>query len=274
MGYIIHHINCGTMCTGDRWFMKPFMPRFLSCHCLVVESNQGLVLVDTGFGTQEVKRPQLLGQLFTWASMPVLKEEETALRQIEKMGYKASDVTHIILTHMHLDHAGGIADFPNAKVHVHHDEFLAATRPKNYMQEGAYLRYQWRDAQIVQHNTDGDNWFGFDGVRPLNGDDFIVLIPTPGHSEGHCAVAVKAKEGWMLHCGDAYFDQKEMSSPKGVCPPGLKIFQKMVEVNHPLRMANRERLRQLYRSHHNEVRMFCSHDYDDFCTCAEDYNPK
>lgn len=274
MGYIVHHINCGTMCAGDRWLFKPLMPRFMSSHCLVIESNNGLVVIDTGFGTQEIKRPQLLGQLFNLVAKPVLKEEETAIRQIEKMGYKANDVTNIILTHMHLDHAGGVNDFPGSKVHVHENEYQAATHPKNALESGGYLKHQWREAQIVTHTAQGDKWFGFEGVRPLNGDDNIVLIPVPGHSMGHCAVAVKTKNEWILHCGDAYFDQREMTSPKGYCPPGLKWYQKMMNAQFDLRMQNRERLRELYKNHPSEVRLICSHDHHDFCQCAEENNPK
>jgi len=42
-------------------------------------------------------------------------------------------------------------------------------------------------------------------VRALPGArDDVLLIPLPGHSRGHCGVAVKTGEGWLLHCGDAY----------------------------------------------------------------------
>jgi glyoxylase-like metal-dependent hydrolase (beta-lactamase superfamily II) len=269
MSYTAHHINCGTMCAGDQGFLGKFMPRFLSCHCLVIETNHGLVLVDTGFGIEEVKRPQLLGQLFLMASRPKLEEAETALRQIEAMGYHARDVKHIIVTHLHLDHAGGISDFPDAKVHVHLPEYEIAQAPQTTIQKGGYLRHQWREARWVKHETMGEQWYGFEAVHPLNGDDNILMIPLPGHSPGHCGIAVNTTQGWILHCGDAYFEQKEMISENGKASLGLGVYQRIMEDNSSLRLWNKERLRMLYREHSSEIRLICSHDYDDFCTCSQ-----
>lgn len=277
MSYVTHHINCGTMCAGDQRLLKRIMPRFMSCHCLIVETNHGLVLVDTGFGTEEVRRPQLLGQLFLQASKPKLLHEETALYQIEQMGYHAEDVKHIVVTHLHLDHAGGISDFPKARVHVHRPEYEIAQNPKTTLQQGGYLRHQWRDARWVVHENPGENWFGFQAVKPLAGDDNILLIPLPGHSAGHCGVAVNSRNGWILHCGDAYFHQDEMTSEKGKAPWGLKVYQDLMQDNKDLRLHNRQRLRDLYRDHKEKVRLICSHDYDDFCQCrsvVEEIKPK
>ena len=48
----------------------------------------------------------------------------------------------------------------------------------------------------VTHSVDGDDWFGFESVRVLPGvDPEILLIPLPGHSRGHSAVAVRDGEG-------------------------------------------------------------------------------
>jgi glyoxylase-like metal-dependent hydrolase (beta-lactamase superfamily II) len=45
-------------------------------------------------------------------------EEDTTVRQVEKLGFRTKDVTHVVLTHCDPDHAGGLADFPHADVHV------------------------------------------------------------------------------------------------------------------------------------------------------------
>ena len=58
--------------------------------------------------------------------------EETAIYQVEKLGFSRNDVRHIILTHLHNDHAGGLRDFPHAKVHVHKLEYEAIQSPKGF----------------------------------------------------------------------------------------------------------------------------------------------
>ena len=58
------------------------------------------------------------------------------------------------------------------------------------------------------HNVDGDAWFGFESICVLPGiDPEILLIPLVGHSRWHAGIAVRDGDGWLLHCGDAYFNQ-------------------------------------------------------------------
>src|SRR3954447_15217306 len=77
------------------------------CHCLLVETDDGLLLVDTGVGPKNT-----LPLPFLAITNPTLDIAETAARQVVQLGYKVDDVRHIALTHMDLDHAGGLRDFP------------------------------------------------------------------------------------------------------------------------------------------------------------------
>ena len=90
----------------------------LVCHCLLIDTEgEGLVLVDTGLGLRDVAEPGTrLSPVFRRAMKLPLRESETAVRQIEKLGFSASDVRHIVLTHLDFDHAGGLDDFPEAIV--------------------------------------------------------------------------------------------------------------------------------------------------------------
>ncbi|MFK0023778.1 MBL fold metallo-hydrolase [Streptomyces sp. NPDC090798] len=90
------------------------------CHCLLVETDRdGLVLVDSGIGTQDVARPEeSLGPGFLGRAQPVLDLAETALHQVTALGFRPEDVRHVVLGHLHLDHAGGLPDFPWARVHL------------------------------------------------------------------------------------------------------------------------------------------------------------
>jgi hypothetical protein len=72
-------------------------------------------------------------------------------------------------------------------------------------------------------------------------------------------VAVKRAEGWLLHCGDAYFHHDEVHTPAH-CPPGLSAFQAFNQADGALRRQNRERLRELAQRHPDEVELICSHD--------------
>jgi len=180
--------------------------------------------------------------------------------QIEALGFEAGDVKHIVATHLDLDHAGGLPDFPEAEVHVLGAELDAAMSPR-LRDRPRYLGAHWKhNPRWVRHDGEGDEWFGFGGVRilPDLGSE-VLLIPLAGHSLGHSGVAIKAGEGWLLHCGDAYFHHDEVATPPA-CPPGLRFFQLLNAADGNQRRANQERLRELVSRHGEEVQLLCSHD--------------
>ncbi len=249
----VHHINAGTMC--------PLVTDPMVCHCLVVETGDGLALVDTGIGLADVATlRRRMGWAFTTLVRPRPDPEETAVRRIEKLGFSAADVRHILVTHLDLDHAGGIPDFPQATVHAYRPEHDAAQARATYNERSRYRPAQWRDARWALHDVDGegDGWLGFAAVKPIPGLD-LALVPTIGHTRGHCAVAVRGDAGWLLHCGDAYFHAGEMR-PEPRCPAVLRAFQRLMAVDDAARRHNQDRLRALVRDRGSEVRVFCAHD--------------
>ncbi|MBI2734340.1 MAG: hypothetical protein HYX44_13875 [Aquabacterium sp.] len=88
----------------------------------------------------------------------------------------------------------------------------------------------------------------------------MLLIPLTGHTQGHCGVAVRGDDGWLLHCGDAYFFRGEMDIDEPHCPMGLRLFQSLVQMDGASRLANQLRLRELKQQHRQEVTLFCAHD--------------
>jgi glyoxylase-like metal-dependent hydrolase (beta-lactamase superfamily II) len=232
------------------------------CHCLLIESADGLVLVDTGFGSDDARDPAQLGQPFRALMRPRPRLEDTALAQVERLGFAAVDVRHIVTTHLDLDHSGGLPDFPAAEVHVLAPELAAALHP-SLRDRGRYVGSHWRHGpHWVEHHSEqgGDRWFGFESVRILPGlDAEVALIPLAGHSRGHTGVAVNAGEGWLLHCGDAYFSHEQLATPSS-CPPVLRFFQRLTAADNRARVENVARLRELAAAHDDEVTLFSSHD--------------
>jgi glyoxylase-like metal-dependent hydrolase (beta-lactamase superfamily II) len=257
----VHHLNCASLDPACGWlYASRGAPPGLVCHCLLVETRHGLVLVDTGLGTREVADRASLGRSFRWSMRPRLDGGETALAQVQARGYQARDVQHIVVTHLDLDHAGGLADFPHATVHVHHAEHAAAHRP-TWRERLRYLPAQWAHQPRWQlHRPEGEGWLGLGSVCAIPGlDDDILLVPLPGHTRGHSAVAVRQPGGWLVHAGDAYFSRHELATPRR-CPPGLRMLQTLVEVDRRQRFANQARLRTLAAERAGEVTLFCAHD--------------
>ena len=232
----------------------------LVCHCLLIEAGDALVLVDTGIGTGDCADPKRLGQPFRAMVRPRCDVSETAVRGVEGLGFDPADVRHVVVTHLDPDHAGGLSDFPGAEVHVFAPE-LAVSKSPPLRERSRYLAVQWAHGpNWVEQEVDGDSWFGFDSVRLLPGlDAEVVLVPLVGHTTGHSGVALNTPDGWLLHCGDAYFSEGEMQTPPS-CPPGLKLFQSLVQHEGKARRHNQERQRELAREQGNDVRLIFSHD--------------
>src|SRR4051794_11011330 len=233
----IHHLSCGTFCPiGGRLMDGRSDGSYgrLACHCLLVEADQGLVLVDTGLGIGDVRAPfPRLSRLYISMLGVRLDERTTALRQIEKMGFAAADVRHIVLTHLDFDHAGGITDFPQARVHLLADEAHCADERHGFVGRRRYRPAQWSDRGRWQLYAppDGEPWLGFDAVRRLNGlPPEILMISLPGHTLGHAGVAIRDAAGWLLLAGDAYFFHGELEAQR-YCPPGLRAYQRLMEMN-------------------------------------------
>jgi glyoxylase-like metal-dependent hydrolase (beta-lactamase superfamily II) len=260
----IHHLNCGTMCPrGARLLAGEgglLASARLICHCLLIEGAEGLVLVDTGFGMADTENPRQLGAAFTTIVRPRADSAETAISQIRALGLQPADVRHIITTHLDLDHAGGLPDFPEAEVHLLGSELDAALNP-GWRERSRYVASHWEHGpRWMRHRAGGDEWHGFASVRILPGSDAeILLIPLPGHTLGHTGVAVRNGDSWLFHCGDAYFHHGEVETPAH-CPVGLSAFQYVNQVDGAARRANRERLRELAARHPQEVELICSHD--------------
>lgn len=266
MSTAVHHLNCLTMAPRASFGGRVTPPRMVA-HCLLVETAAGLVLVDSGFGTTDLTTKRM-GRPFILGMRPSLDLAETAVAQIRALGHDPADVTDIVLTHLDLDHAGGLGDFPDARVHVFADELDAARNPRTALEKQRYVPGQWAHGpQWVEHSVDGEEWNGFDAVRAIGEDVFIV--PTRGHTRGHSAIAVKRPSGgWFLHAGDAYFGAGEKQTAP-TCPPGLSLFQTMMQVDGKARKANQERLRELHASAGDDVTIFCAHDASEFDALAD-----
>ena len=264
----IHHLNCGCMCpVGGALFdgYSRGLTACLVCHCLLVETDtNGLILVDTGFGQRDIQTPERLSRFFRTFNNIRFEHRLTALEQIRRLGFDAHDVRHILLTHLDFDHAGGLQDFPQARVHVMRDEMAVARSAKTWISRRRFQARQWQGVDSWEfYTTEGDTWFGFDSVRALIGaeEEDIFLVPLQGHTAGHAGIALRTPGGWMLHAGDAYFFHDEVHQPERHCPPGMRFYQYMMDTDRPARLHNQSRLRELALSRdHQPVEIFCSHD--------------
>ncbi|HNY65837.1 MAG TPA: MBL fold metallo-hydrolase [Deltaproteobacteria bacterium] len=255
----VHHLNCGNM------RVHRTEEATAVCHCLLVETGSGLVLVDSGIGTVDMAEPGRLGHMHHILRI-ARRKEDTALFQVRNLGFSAGDVQDIVLTHLDSDHTGGIRDFPHARVHVSRSEFDAAVRPSTFRERNRYSRAhlgpvkRWETYDMVSPEA----WYGFDCFRGLRGlPEDILLVRLPGHTRGHCGVAVREDGRWLLLAGDAYYHHRQMDSQPG-CPLYLTILQQVAHMQFDLASQTKNRLRDVVNTASDEVSVFCTHDPVEF----------
>jgi glyoxylase-like metal-dependent hydrolase (beta-lactamase superfamily II) len=238
-------------------------PGHLVAHCLLIESGDSLILLDTGYGAGDIADPSRLGPARHLLGAR-LDPAETAIAQVRALGHDPADVRQILTTHLDLDHAGGLGDFPGAEVHVHANELAAAQR-RGLDGKLRYRPRHWEHGpRWAAHDTDGEPWFGFERVRVLEDIDVeIAMIALPGHSIGHSGYAINTGDGWLVHCGDAYLQHDEIASPPRTTA-GRRFYHRVNSSDARLRQANADRLAELARDHAGEITLFCSHDAGEF----------
>jgi glyoxylase-like metal-dependent hydrolase (beta-lactamase superfamily II) len=258
----VHHLNCATMCPvagfllgGSSWRGR------MVAHCLLVETERdGLVLIDTGFGTRDIEGKTGMSRKFRHLCGPTLSASETAIAQVQALGFSASDVKHIVITHLDVDHAGGLGDFPHAKVHLHAREHGAAMARKSLMERERYLVAHWAHGPKWEvYSEDGDTWRGLPAITKLRGIDVdIGLVPMHGHTRGHSAVIVRDRDRWLVHAGDAYYHRSSVEAGMRA-PAGFGAFERLMQMNGAQRRASLGALRQLCASY-RDLDVFCAHD--------------
>ncbi|WP_437533197.1 MBL fold metallo-hydrolase [Sorangium sp. So ce726] len=250
----VHHLNCGSFC--------PLLGGEAVCHCLLLETAaHGLVLIDTGIGHHVSEDPRRRMSLMNrWTLRPRFTLEESALTQLGALGFSPDDVRHVVLTHLDVDHAGGLRDFPRATVHLYAPERASVERAPVDPRYDAAL---WRHVARWETYEDGEAWLGFRAARDLRGlPPEVLLVPLVGHTRGHTGVAVEARGRWLLHAGDAYLDPVELD-PGRTAPWATRLAARVTSALPAARRENLERLRELRRTQ-EIVSVFSAHSPEEY----------
>lgn len=180
---------------------------WLPIWCFVIEHPQGLIVVDTGImsnANDAIYFPPYMPLIQRAAKFSITPEQEIGY-QMRERGLNPDDVRYVILTHLHQDHDGGLAHFPNAEFIVSRKEWDAAQGLSGRM--AGYLNQHWPaffKPELVDF-ADGRFESFPQSQQLLEG---ITLVLTRGHSAGHMSVIVQDEGRNIVIAGDvAYTEQ-------------------------------------------------------------------
>jgi glyoxylase-like metal-dependent hydrolase (beta-lactamase superfamily II) len=176
---------------------------------LIHHPTVGPFLVDTGLHPSVASKPEAnLGRLLTNFGRPELEPGEDLPAQLRARRLDARSIGLVVMTHLHFDHASGMAEYPGATFVLTEDEWQAATtdsrpllqgyRPDHYDYAFDYRTISFSGERISSYSTFGRT---FD----LFGDGSVRLASTPGHSAGHQSVICRLKDRDLVIAGDAIY---------------------------------------------------------------------
>ena len=246
----IHHLNCVKI-------VSPINDNVCG-HCILIRENDRMILVDAGIGLLDIADPNArIGDELIKMVGYRFDESQTAYRQIEGLGLDPNKVTDCIITHLDNDHTGGLADFPNAIVHLSIEEW-------NSYQSGnaRYLKAQLSHQPTIRTYDNGfQSSFLELNVRPVNlgTETEFYLVPLFGHTFGHCGVLIKTKEQCIFYVGDAYYMNVELSD----ADHPVHQLAKLRAEDESLRLESLETIKK-FIVRNPDVKVFAYHDIEEF----------
>lgn len=221
----------------------------IPCPSFLIEHPRGLVLFDTGLHPDAITDPE---KVYGADLAPLLGIGGTADqrldRQIEALGYRLSDITHVISSHGHFDHTGGLFLFPEAKHYFGEGELRYANWP-DPIQAFVY-RQEVLDTirRLDVREVPGD--------LDLFGDGAITILATPGHSPGEVSVVVRLASRTFILTGDAIHLRAQMEQE----------YHFPIDADTKTAVQSLRRIKYLTES--LEATVWISHDPDDWAEFA------
>ena len=183
----------------------------------LIAHRNGPILFDTGLDpaivTDRNYISSAIGRFLLWRIFQLhITEDDRLDRVLAKSGFDASDVHMAVMSHLHFDHVGGIAQIPQAKLLVSKAEWaqLSQPHPEHEWILKEHIEIPGADWQPFAFQPTDDPLFeGFNGIYDVMGDGSMILLPTPGHTPGSVSMLIR-REGWapILLVADLTYDPK------------------------------------------------------------------
>ncbi|HEY8657134.1 MAG TPA: N-acyl homoserine lactonase family protein [Candidatus Limnocylindria bacterium] len=160
----------------------------------LIRCPEGLILFDTGLHPVHIDRPDATFGPASGLEV-TMRAEDAIVPRLAALDVRPDDITIVVNSHLHFDHAGNNRAFPKATFIVQADHLAHARGRPNFP------AIYWDDPSLTYLPTVG-------AAQIAKG---IAVVPTPGHAPGHQSLVVDLREtGRVILCGDAAFTRANL----------------------------------------------------------------
>jgi glyoxylase-like metal-dependent hydrolase (beta-lactamase superfamily II) len=182
---------------------------WLPTYAWVIDHREGVIVVDTGQGAHLLETGTSLHPYVRWEVAFRIDREEEIGPQLRALGIGPRDVKRVVLTHLHMDHDGGLAHFPHSEILVAPGELHTARGWAGRMR--GYLPHRWPSwFDPVPLDFAAEPFGPFAASRRLTEARDIVAVATPGHTADHLSILVEEDDATLFLAGDTSYDEQRM----------------------------------------------------------------
>ena len=238
------------------WLVEGGAPGLYTVPCpsFLLEHPRGLVLFDTGLSPRAVQDAvAYYGEEIAIGMKLRFTAEQQVDARLRELGYVPRDVSHVILSHLHLDHAGGMCFFPHATFHAFADELTAARAGHSR----AHSVYNEEDLASVESSA----WRLYEDDVDVFGDNSVRFFKLAGHSPGEGSLLVRLGSRNIMLTGDTVHVREALEREKPT----------LFDSDRAAAVRSIQRLKQLIAAHRAET--WIAHDAEDWSTYCNFPNP-
>jgi glyoxylase-like metal-dependent hydrolase (beta-lactamase superfamily II) len=193
--------------------------RFEATWAIIKHPSKGNILFDTGY----TQRFHTATNYFPNSIYAMLTKVVIDKNQEAKMQINPDEVSHIILSHLHADHVGGLIDFPNASCWASEkclDQFQKTPKWRGFAKGLLHELFpeKWIKSCKTFESCNSKTHEILGNGYDLFGDNSIVMYPLAGHAAGQCGALVQTKNGPVFLVADAFWDMRAITHKMGPDP--------------------------------------------------------
>jgi N-acyl homoserine lactone hydrolase len=186
---------------------------WLPTYAWAIEHPEGVLVVDTGQGIHLLETSMSYHPFLRWEVAFRIESEEEVGPQLRTLGIGPRDVKKVVLTHLHMDHDGGLAHFPNSEILVSSEELRTASGWAGRVR--GYLPNRWPSwFDPVPLDLTAQSFGPFARSRRLTEAGDIIAVATPGHTANHVSILVEEGDTTFILAGDTSYNDALMLGGK------------------------------------------------------------